>query len=183
MKFSISRPDTTELAVSLYARPLHPELFDTCERYEHQGKHYQASMQLTSVGHVIEFCCGEHFITEVMDSKLAVLPRIKRLCLFSTEQSRSLKYNLDSGHTVRICFECEYMTPEVFRRVEQEYWKDAQSATLSHLTGSKAEHHLPGLSFLRMEPTDEALSVHTFHLYPEEYAIVKTQSLFALTDV
>ena len=180
MKFSITRPETTELAISLFARPLHPELFETSERYEHQGRHYQASVQLTAFGHVVEFCVGDHFITEVLDTKMAVLPRIKRLCLYSTEDTRNLKYTLDGGQTVRICLECEYLAPDIFRRVEQEYWKDAQSANLSHLIGSKHEQESLGLSFIRVDPSEEAFGVHTFHLFPDEYAILKTQSLFTI---
>jgi len=179
MKFSITRPETTELAVSLFARPLHPELFETCERYELEGKSFSASVQLTSYGHAVEFRSGERFITEVLDCKQAVLPRIKRLCLFSTENSRNLKYTLENGLSIRLCLECEYLAPDVFRRVEQEYWKDAQSATLSHLVGGRDDRDSPSLSFVRIDPVDDAFGVHTFHLFPEEYAILKTQSLFS----
>lgn len=178
MKSSATRPETTELAISLFARPLHPELFESCERFEHKSPSYQASVQLTSSGHVVEFQVGQNFVTEVLDSKQSVLPRIKRLCLYSTEQSRSLHYVLDGGQSVSLCYECEYLSPEVFRRVEREYWKDAQSATLSHLVGCKHQRDTPGLSFIRVDPTHEALGVHTFHLFPNERAIMKTQSLF-----
>ncbi len=181
MKSSITRPETTELAISLFARPLHPELFDCCERFEFSTRQYEAVIQLTSFGHVVEFQTGPHFVTEVLDMKLAVLPRIKRLCLYSTETSRSLKYTLDSAQVVNLCFECEYLSPDVFRRVEQEYWKDAQTATLSHLIGGKHEQDTPGLSFIRVDPTDDCLGVHTFHLFPEEHAILKTQSLFRVS--
>lgn len=182
MKHSMTRLETTELAVSLFARSLHPELFEVSERYEHVGKAYQAHVQLTSGGHMIEFRVGNHFLTEVLDAKQATLPRIKRLCLYSAEMSRSLKYKLDSGQTAHVCFECEYLPPDVFRRVEQEYWRDAQSATLSQLVGCKDERDTPGLSFIRVEPTERALGVHTFHLFPEEYAILKTQSLYGMVE-
>ena len=183
MKFSITRPETTELAVSLFARPLHPELFETSERYEHEGKAYSANIQLTVFGHAVEFRSGDRFITEVLDCKQAILPRIKRLCLFSTENSRNLKYTLENGLSIRLCFECEYLAPDVFRRVEQEYWKDAQSATLSHLVGGRDDRDSAGLSFVRIDPVEDTLGVHTFHLFPDEYAIVKTQSLFGTSKL
>jgi len=178
MKFSTSRPETTELAISLFARSLHPELFETCERFELSNRSYQASVQITSFGHLVEFQSHGHFVTEVLDGKAAILPRIKRLCLYSAEQSRNLKYTLDSGVSVALCCECEYLMPDVFRRVEQEYWKDAQSATLAHLIDGRADEAGIGLSFVRVDANEDALGVHTFHLFPEEYAIVKTQSLY-----
>lgn len=180
MKFSPSRPETTELAISLFARSLHPELFETCERYELRQRHYQACVQITAFGHLVEFQSDGHFVTEVLDGKAAILPRIKRLCLYSTDQSRNLKYTLDSGLSVALCCECEYLMPDVFRRVEQEYWKDAQTATLAHLIDGRADQAGIGLSFVRVDANDAAVGVHTFHLFPEEYAIIKTQSLYTI---
>ncbi|MBL4885765.1 MAG: DUF2617 family protein [Planctomycetaceae bacterium] len=179
MKYSISRPETTDLAVSLFARTLHPELFEPHECFEYRGGTYQATVQLTSRGHTVEFRRDEQFVTEVIDCKQALLPSIKRLCLYAIESNRSLNYQLEGGLKVDLCFECEYITPDIYNRIEQEYWKDAQSATLSHLDDSSGFNGSPGLSFIRIDPQEDALSVHGFHLYPEECAIVKSQSLFS----
>ncbi len=178
MKYSISRPETTDLAVSLFARTLHPELFETCESFEHQNKSYQAAVQITSCGHVIEFRRGDHFVTEVLDCKQSVLPRIKRLCLYCVESNRSLSYQLEGGLNVSICFECEYLAPDIYHQLEQEYWKDAISATLSHLDEGSNFSSSSGLNFMRIDAQTDSLNVHAFHLYPEECAIVKSQSLF-----
>jgi len=178
MKYSISRPQTSDLAVSLYARTLHPELFESCECFEHKNRAYRASIHLTTRGHVVEFRRGDHFVTEVLDGKQVVLPRVKRLCLYAVESNHSLDYQLDSGLNVSLCFDCEYLVPDIYHRIEQEYWKDAKSATLSHLNGSFNCSNSSGLSFASVDPQADSLNVHTFHLYPDESAIVKSQSLF-----
>lgn len=179
MKYSISRPETTDLAVSLFARALHPELFESCECFEYQNKNYQAAIHLTSCGHTVEFRRDDHFVTEVLDCKQSVLPRIKRLCLYAIESNRSLDYRLEGGLNVSLCFECEYLAPDVYHQVEQEYWKDAKTATLSHLNKSPDFSSSAGLSFVRIDLQEDFLNVHAFHLYPDECAIVKSQSLFS----
>ncbi|HBN74949.1 MAG TPA: hypothetical protein DD473_03825 [Planctomycetaceae bacterium] len=178
MKFSTSRPQTAEMAVSLFARPLHPELFDVLERYEHQCEHYQSAVNLTTSGHVIEYHTRENTFTEVLDWRSVDLPRIKRLCLYSTDQPRSLRYKLDSGIVVQICFDCEYLDPDAFRRIQQESWKQASGATLAHALPETEFDLSPPLSYINVDPLPEAIGIHTFHLYPEECAIVKTQSLY-----
>ena len=175
MKYSISRPETTELAISLFARALHPELFETCESFEYRNKSYRAAIQITSCGHVIEFRRGEHFATEVLDCKQSVLPHIKRLCLYAVD---SLNYQLEGGLNLSICFECEYLAPDIYQQLEQEYWKDAISATLSHLDEGNNCTGSSELNFMSVDPGTDSLNVHAFHLYPEECAIVKSQSLF-----
>ena len=179
MKYSISRPETTDLAVSLFARSLHPELFEPYECYEHRSNSYRATIQLTSNGHTVEFNRGENFVTEVLDSKQALFPRIKRLCLYTIESNRRLSYQLDGGLNVSLCYECEYVAPGCYQQVEQEYWNAAKSSTLSHLEEGPEFNSSPCLSFVRVDAQKEALTVQGFHLYPEECAVVKSESRFS----
>ncbi len=178
MKFSTTRPQTADLAVCLFARPLHPELFDVLERYEYAGEKYQASISLTSYGHVFEYRVNGQTLTEVLDWNQSQLPRIKRLCLYSTDRPRSLRFKLDGGLCIQVCFNCEYLSADVYRRVQQEHWKQAEQATLAHTVVGTEFELTPPLSFLNVDPLAESLGIHTFHLYPDERAIVKTQSLF-----
>lgn len=179
MKYSPSRPQTAQMAVCLFARPLHPELFDVVERYEHRSEAYHAAVNLTSYGHTIEYHTHDQTVTEVLDWRHTELPRIKRLCLYSTSQSRSLRYRLDSGILVQVCFDCEYLTPDTFRRIQQESWKQASSATLAHAVPETEFDLSPPLSYLNVDPLPEAIGIHAYHLYPDECAIVKMQSLYS----
>ncbi|MCA8987701.1 MAG: DUF2617 family protein [Planctomycetaceae bacterium] len=182
MKSFTSRPQTSEIALRLFARPLHPEFFDVLERYEYRSSQYSTSVSLTSVGHSVEFRRNRHTITEVLSGQFADLPRIKRLCSYSTGQPRSLRYNLDCGVVVQLCFECEYLAPDAYERVQDEHWQLAGKATLAQVSFDALSDAAPPLSFVNVDPLPNAIGIHAFHLFPGEHAIVKTQSLYRYVD-
>ena len=73
--------------------------------------------------------------------------------------------------------------PEVFRHLCEEMIADASRQSLIHRFGSSNRLAPRPLSHVRIEPRVRGLSVQSFHTFPDESAIVRSQSLYELTGL
>jgi len=77
-------------------------------------------------------------------------------------------------------FQVERLHPDIFQKLHEELLADCAQTALAHSfpTGNRLA---PGaLSLIRTEVTSDSLLVHAFHTFPDNDAVVKTQSLFEI---
>ena len=77
-------------------------------------------------------------------------------------------------------FLLEPTDPEVFWTYQQELTIDGQRQGLFYRFGSSGRVALSALSYINFQARRRSFLVQAFHTFPDDYAVVKTQSLFQL---
>jgi hypothetical protein len=174
------RPKIAELVFQLYGRSLHPELFDVHRTGHVQRGGYRAAVQITSAGHVITWRYGGLTLTEVCASARQPLPERRRLMSYGLKGSRQDRVDCRGGVTYQMNFQLEPVAPEVFWTFQQELALDGQRKGMLHQFDSSGRIAVGALSYVNVETRNRSLLVQAFHTFPDDYAIVKSQSLFEI---
>ena len=179
------RPRVAELVFQLFGRPLHPELFKIYDsRVEKRGD-YEARIDITSAGHVVTWRYGGMTLTEVAAAAHHPLPEKRRLMSYSLKGQRSDRVECRGGVRYEMSFQLEAVEPEVFWNFQQELSEDglrqrSKEHCMLHKFDSSGRMALGALSFINVELRTRKLLIQAFHTFPDDYAIVKTQSMIVL---
>lgn len=174
------RPKVAELVFQLYGRSLHPELFEIyCSRTVRRGR-YEATISITSAGHLVNWRCDGITLTEVATAAHHPLPRMRRLLSYRLKGERADRVECRGGATYQVNFQLEPVEPEVFWTFQQELRHDGERQGMLHHFDSSGRMALGALSYINVETRNRSLLVQAFHTFPDDYAIVKSQSLYEL---
>jgi hypothetical protein len=174
------RPKVAELTFQLYGRPLHPELFHTFETCTIERGDYMAKIDITGAGHVITWRYAGLTLTEVAASAHYPLPKMRRLLAYGLKGQRTDRVDCRGGVCYQMSFQLEPAAPEVFWNFQQELANQGQQRGLLHRFDSKGRMALGALSYINLEARSRSLLIQAYHTFPNDYAIVKSQSLFEL---
>ena len=174
------RPKIAELVFQLYGRPLHPELFQVYETRSVSRGNYQAKIDITSGGHVVTWRCGGMTLTEVAAAAHHPLPEKRRLMSYALKGQRTDQMQCRGGVRYQMSFQLESVAPEVFWIFQQELAADGMRKGLLHKFDSSGRISLGALSYINVEVRTRKLLVQAFHTFPDDYAIVKSQSMIEL---
>lgn len=175
-----ARPKVADLVFHLYGRTLHPELFDVqCTRAVDRGG-YSASVSITTAGHVVRWKAGDLTLTEVAGAANQPLPQKRRLISYRLSGERSDRMECRGGGSYQMSFQLERVDPEVFWSFQGELAAEGQRHGLLHRFGADSRVALGALSWINVDVRGRGLLVQAFHTFPEDHAIVKSQSLFEL---
>jgi hypothetical protein len=174
------RPKIAELVFYLYGRSLHPELFEIqrTRRIERGG--YIATVQITNAGHVITWQYGGITLTEVAAAAHHPLPQRRRLMTHKLKGISTDKLECHGGVTYHMQFCLEPVDKETFWTYQKELAQVGDGQGLMHCFESNGRFGLGAMSYINLESRDRSLKVRTIHTFPDDYAIVKSQSVFAL---
>jgi hypothetical protein len=175
-----ARPKVAELIFQLYGRPLHPELFEVFETCTIEREHYTVKIDITNAGHVITWRYAGLTLTEVAASAQHPLPKMRRLLSYGLKGQRSDRVDCRGGISYQMSFQLEPAEPEVFWTFQQELAAEGRRKGMLHRFDSNGRFATGALSYITMEARSRALLIQTFHTFPDDYAIVKSQSLFEL---
>jgi Protein of unknown function DUF2617 len=176
----IVRPKIAELVFQLYGRPLHPELFEVCASRTVQRGEYQAKIDITSTGHVVTWRYAGLTLTEVTTSAHHPLPEKRRLMSYRLKGQRSDRIDCRGGIQYHMSFQFEPAEPEVFWTFQQELTHDPETQGMLQRFDSSGRMALGGISYINVQSRTRSLLVQAFHTFPDDYAIVKSQSLFEI---
>jgi len=174
--FSV-RPRVSDLVFQLYGRPLHPELFETLavRKIQHNGA--ELIVRVTRTGHVISWDCRDLHLTEIAAAADSSLPETRRLLHHKLRGEQSDSVSCCPGVNYQISFQVETLSPEVFQHVHDEILIDGGKRGLLH---NFQPHHrlaISPLGFVTAEARAGCLFLSSFHTFPDELTVVKTQSL------
>ena len=177
MGVNFCRPRVDDLVFHLYNRPLHPELFETLafRRVERDG--YVLNVRITPAGHVLTWDTPTAHLTEITAARDHELPasgfvirhRFQGEHTDAVQPAPAISYQMSS--------QVEVLTPELFRHVHEEILADGLKRGLLHRFNPHHRLALSPLGFVAVEAWKGCLSVATFHTFPDEFTVVKTQSL------
>ena len=174
------RPKIAELVFQLFGRPLHPELFEVHQSRTVQRGNYEAKIDITSAGHVVTWRYGGITLTEVAAAANHPLPEKRRLMSYALKGNRSDRVECRAGVRYDVSFQLEPVEPEVFWTFQQELVEDGMREGMLHRFDSSGRIALGAMSYVHVETRTKRLVVQAFHTFPDDYAIVKSQSVFQI---
>lgn len=172
------RPKVAELAFHVFSRSLHPELYTIHKSRIVERSEYLAQIDITNCGHVITWNAGGVILCEVATSAHQPLP--KRRCLLSKplKGSRTERAKCRGGITYRSHFQLEPVEPALFQMVQKQLGSGPTEGLLHTFDSGRIA--MGALSYVNVETRRHSMLVQAIHTFPDDYAIVKVESLFSL---
>jgi hypothetical protein len=180
MGVGFGRSNVADLAFHVFDRSLHPDWFATrvFRRIEQFG--WEADLRIIEGGHSFVFRSGSDRITEILSGPETVLPEPGVLFHSHLRRNRSTSLRPSGSIEYQSCLEVERVDIEIFRHLCDEILIDASGSPLVHRFHSSNRLRPPPVSYIQISARLRDLSIQSFHSFPEECAIVRTQSLFEL---
>lgn len=174
------RPRVAELAFQVYGRPLHPELFEVFQSCTVERGGYTAKIDVTSAGHVVTWRYAGLTLTEVASSAQHPLPKMRRLLSYGLKGQRADGIECRGGVRYQMSFHLQPADPQTFWTIQHELASQAEWQGLLHRFDSSGRIALGALSYINFDARNRSLRVRAFHTFPDDYAIVESQSRFLL---
>jgi hypothetical protein len=174
----LTRPPVTALRFAVYQRALHPELFTPVAHRQVTGPGYTLFIRLIPSGHALTWRWGDLCLEEVLGEIQMELPKRGRLVHQNIEGERTCQ--MDPTATLRYycCVQREQLPPEQFVHLHEELiWEGKSRGVMFHYQPIHRLSLAP-LSLITSQPVRNGLSLSCFHTFPEEWTVVKTQSLW-----
>jgi hypothetical protein len=181
MGVNLLRPRVSRLVFQLYGGPLHPELFDILAIRKIQREDYELTFWITRTGHVITWQQQGLCLAEVTAEVEQALPQRRRLLQYRIRGERSDGLRCAHEITYQMSFQVETLHPEIFAHVHDEILRDGQKRGLLYNFQPNHRLSLAPLGLVSAESRKGCLSFTSFHTFPEEYTVVKSQSLIERT--
>jgi hypothetical protein len=180
MGVGFGRSSVADLAFQVFNRSLHPEWFATREFRRIEQKRWVADVRIVEGGHTAAFLSGSARITEVLCGPEPALPEPGRLFHAHLKRERSTILRPEGVIEYQTCLEVERVDTEIFRHLCEEIALDASGDRLFHLFPATNRLAPAPISFIQWSGRASGISIQSFHSFPDECAIVRTQSLFEL---
>lgn len=178
MHVKFARPHVTDLTFQVFERSVHPELLNVFAHRAFTANAYTADVRICDAGHTVGLRRAAGTITEVAASRDQILPRKGRSFLQKLTGSRNRSARYAGGLQYETSFHVERLDPDVFLNFHRELQLDADRVELSVSFPAGARFAPEPLSLIRVDAQRQSLLIHAYHTFPEECAVVKSQSLF-----
>ncbi len=178
MNTHVARPAAKQLAYQLYARVLHPELFDTRAARVVEKDSYRLEIRICEAGHVVELHRNGGVTSEINIDRSMELPKRGRCLSVKLNAGRDVSAQPFPDLSFQASTQIETLDAEVFERLTAEFRDDAHRATLFHSFASTNRMRPEPLSLLATECTPHTVVLHAFHTFPDDLAVIRTQSLY-----
>jgi hypothetical protein len=177
---SVVRPKVAELVFSLYGRALHPELFKVYQTRTFERNGYRAKVDITSAGHVVTWQYMGQILTEVAAAANHPLPKTRELMSHRLRSIHRDRVDFRGVTNYKVLFQLEHTSLDIFWACQQELSKDEHHEGLVHLFDASGRVALGAVSYVHVTARNRSLLVRAFHTFPDDCAIVKSESLFEL---
>jgi hypothetical protein len=174
------RPKIAELVYQLYARSLHPELFEAHQSHTVERGGYKATIQITNAGHVVTWQYGGLTLTEVAAGAQQPLPKLRRLMSYRLRGDRTDRMEVRPGVTYEMKFSLEPADREKFAAYQRELTLAATRRGMLERFAPSGRLAAGALSYVNVESRDKTLCVQAFHTFPDDCAVLKIQSWYRL---
>ena len=177
MNAYIVRPRVSDLVFQLYGRPLHPELFEILALRKIQRENYELSVRITRTGHVLTWENPDVLLTEVATAADQPLPEGRRLLDYRLRGEHSGVLTCAHDVTYQMSFQVETLAPEIFLHVHDEILADGGKRGLLHNFQPNHRLAVAPLGYIDIETRPNCVFLSTFHTFPDENTVIKSQTL------
>lgn len=171
------RPRVAELVFRLYDKPLHPELFDVLASRTVKRDGYTLSVRLTRTGHVLEWTQGRVHLGEATATTEMELPETGRRLGHPFESNWCGRLNFAGEVRYQVSSQLEVLAAEQFRYVHEELALEGSRKGMLFHCRAENRLNLSPLGIVIVQTVRSGLSITAFHTFPDEFALIKTQSL------
>lgn len=178
MGVSFGRSRVADLAFQVFNRAVHPDWFSSRAFRRVARDAWEADIRIIEGGHALVWRSGHARMTEILAGPETALPEPGLLFHSPIKHERTACFGPTGGLEYQTCFEVERADAEVFAHLCDEMTLDPARDDLFHRFAQASRLAPAPISRVHLEPRARGLSVQTFHSFPEERAIVRTQSLF-----
>jgi hypothetical protein len=178
MGVSFGRSRVAELSFQVFGRSVHPDWFAVRRHCRVGQGRWEADIRIIEGGHAVVFRSGLLRLTEVLSGPETMLPEPGLLYHSPLKHERTASLKPGPGVEYQACFEVERVDREVFAHLSDEMTLDASVGRLFHRFAPVNRMAPAPITHIRFEARVKGLTVHAFHSFPDERAIVRTQSLF-----
>jgi hypothetical protein len=177
MATPLVRPSVADLVFQVYGRPLHPELFDVLAVRQVRQAGFVLTVRITRTGHVVSWENDDVHLTEVAAASEQELPERRRLLSYKLKSEHNASMKCAHGVHYQASFQVEVLPPGLFVQVHEEILADGSKRGLLHHFASHNRLALAPLGFVQAEFRPGCLFLSSFHTFPSEHTVIKTQSL------
>lgn len=170
------RPKVSDLVFHLYGKPLHPELFETLAMRKVRHQNYEVVIRITRTGHVISWQNGDVILTEIADVDQN-LPATRRLLSYRLRGEHTGTWKHGPGLDYQMNFQVERLQPEIFLHVHDEILAEGTRHGLLHNFQPNHRLAIAPLGYVTVEARNGCLFLTSFHTFPDEHTVIKSQSL------
>ena len=174
------RPKVADLAFHVFGRALHPELFQVYQRTSINRGLYQARIEILSGGHHITWRYHGVTLAEVAAPMYQPLPKSRLLVQHRLRGEKSLRIDGRGGVVYHTSFQLENLPADIFWTFQEELVRDGEHRGLLFQFPSSGRMALGAISYIHFETRARSMCVQAFHTFPDDYAVVKSQSVFDL---
>ncbi|QDS93539.1 hypothetical protein FF011L_23090 [Roseimaritima multifibrata] len=175
------RPKVAELAFQVFGRTMHPELYHLHKTRRIERTAYEAKIDITNCGHVITWRAAGLTICEVASSANQPLPTKRQLFRKQLKGTHSERIQCHGGVRYSTRFQLEPVGADMFWSFQQQLGNGPTEGLL-HRFDSSGRMALGALSYIHVDTRCRSMSVQAIHTFPDDYAIVKIESVFSLPD-
>lgn len=178
------RPKVTEINFHLFAKPVHPELVEVCGSRYVERENYQLKLDVTTDGHLITFVHDELVFCEVAAAASHALPQQCRLISHSVGGSTcNGPVQIDDGISYQSNVSLESVDPKIFVTIQQQLDKRVETDGLVHRFESNGRLSFGAISYMHAQSFIHHVRVRAFHTFPETCAVLKTDTVFRVSEV
>ena len=167
-----------ELTFFLYERPLHPELFNIYNSVHFFQGDYEVIIWITGCSHVVSVFYDSHCLTELICPRQQMLPRRGLLDKFTFRREKSHQRPWADDFHYMMNYQIENMSENLYRQSHKDINVMARKRGLLVSYAQWCKGEFEPFSYLDYEAHMDEFHLYTYHAFPEQQTILKTQSLF-----
>ncbi|MDD4891311.1 MAG: DUF2617 family protein [Phycisphaerae bacterium] len=168
----------TDLHFCLYSRPVHPELFQIYAAEAYRGPAYEMDAWIIGTAHVISFRSRGSVLTELTTSDEHLLGRRRLLQRWRVRGERTCQQRVDGRIAYLASFQLEVLSDNLYRHVYRDLLAEGRRRGVLRQFEQWKTRGLTPFAYVNCEMCARELRVLAFHGFPEDHALVKTQSIF-----
>ena len=181
MDISTVRPKVAQLTFQLLGRSVHPELFQIFKTQHIRRESYSARIDITSDGHVIQWTVDKTTVTEIASSTLQMVPMGRHIFSLPLRGNRKDRLPIREGLSYQYEYELQRVPAEMFWMIQKQLGASSQTHELIQVFDASGRIAIGGLSFVNVETRLKSLHIQAIHTFPDDLALVKTESTFRLS--
>ena len=181
MDLSAKRQSVAALQFCLYRRPIHPEFFRIYASAEVRCGAYEATLWIVGSSHVLTVLTEDHCLVELAAQRADVLPTTGLVRRFACRGEKTHTISWHNGLTYTMSLQVERLMGSQYGRCHADLVRFGGKRGLFHAFDElAAASGLPPFTYVDYQPRKRELLVQTYHAFPEESAMVKTQTLIEM---
>lgn len=170
----------SELSFYLFERPLHPELFNIYgSRHFFQGD-YEVIIWITGCAHVVSVFSNGTCITECICPPEQLLPQHGLAQRFPFRGEKTHRCSWSNRLAYMMSFQVENMSANLYQATHDDLTNMAKKRGMLVSYPQWSRGGQAPFSYIDYEARQRELQLHTFHAFPEQQTIIKSQSIFEI---